>query len=183
MRSARSGRIADLHLHTIYSDGLLTPQDLVELAVERGLKIIAITDHNTTDGLAEAQAAAENHADLEVIPGVELTTSADGVHILGYFMNYGLPWFQTELARLRSSQRQSIRETVQKLRDLGLNITWRRVLELAGRGSVGRPHIALAMLEKGYVASTDEAFELYLGRLTETLALRFYKLQAAQKDR
>jgi len=153
---------------------------VVELAAERGLKIIAITDHNTTDGLAEAQAAAENHTDLEVIPGVELTTRADGVHILGYFMNYGLPWFQTELARLRRSQRQSIRETVSKLRDLGLHVVWRRVLELAGKGSVGRPHVALAMVEKGYVASTGEAFELYLGRNDSVLTEMVHNLTPAE---
>jgi len=177
---AALGSTADLHLHTTYSDGQMSPDDLVELAAGRGLKIIAITDHNTTDGLAEAQAAAENHADIEVIPGVELTTRADGVHILGYFVNYGLAWFQTELARLRSSQRQSIRGTVRQLRDLGMHVTWRRVVELAGRGSAGRPHIALAMLEKGYVASTDEAFELYLGRNDSVLTEMVHNLTPAE---
>ena len=95
----------------------MTLKDWEGFAVERGLKIIAITDHNTMDGLAEAQAAAENRAGLEVIPGVTLTTSTAGVHILGYFMDFGLSWFQTGLARLRPKQLQSIRETVRKLGD------------------------------------------------------------------
>ena len=91
MQTERASSVADLHLHTTYSDRELTPKDLIDLAVERGLKTIAVTDHNTTDGLTEAQAAAENHSDLEVIPRVELTTSTDGVHILGYFTDYAFP--------------------------------------------------------------------------------------------
>lgn len=174
-----SGR-ADLHLHTTYSDGQLAPKDLVGLSVERGLQIIAVTDHNTTGGLTEALAAAEKHAGLQVIPGVELSTGVDGVHILGYFVVYELGWFQSELARIRRSQRQSIRETVGKLGDLGLHVAWRRVLEMASEGSVGRRHIALAMLEKGYVASIDEAFYLYLGRNGSVRTEMAYNLTPAE---
>ncbi len=163
MQRERESNRADLHPHTTYSDGQLSPKDLVELSVKLGLEIIAITDHNTTDGLSEGLAAAKKHPHLHVIPGVELTTTEDGVHILGYFVDYELPWFLSELARLRKSQRRSLEQTVKKLDGLAIHVVWRRILDLAGKGSVGRRHVALAMLEKGYVASIDEAFDLYLG--------------------
>ena len=154
---------ADLHLHTTYSDGALTPAQLVDLCAGRGLELIAITDHNTTDGVAEAQAAATRYAGLQVIPGVELSTSEDGVHILGYFRDCESSLLRAELARIRAAQRRSLQQTVLRLQALGLQIEWERVQALAG-GSIGRRHIAQALLEAGQVASIDEAFDRYLGR-------------------
>lgn len=155
----------DLHLHTTRSDGRLTPTQLVELVARRGLKVVAITDHDSTEGLSEALDAAERHPQLEVICGVEMSTDVpDGeVHILAYYVDQEDAEFQRTLARFRDSRVERGRRMVEKLSELGMPLSWERVLELA-EGAVGRPHIARAMVERGYVSSTQEAFASYLGR-------------------
>ncbi len=156
----------DLHLHTTASDGRLTPPELVRLAAGRGLKVIAITDHDTTDGVRPAQAAAARFADLRVIPGVELSVdiAEAEVHLLGYWVDLDNREFQQLLAWSRDGRVNRARRILEKLAELGLPVDWERVRELAGDGAVGRPHIAQAMVEKGYVSDIREAFELYLGR-------------------
>jgi len=156
----------DLHLHTTYSDGTLTPTELVNLCARRGLRIIAITDHDITDGLPEALAAARAHPDLLLIPGVEISTDVphNEVHVLGYFIDFHNRAFQERLSRFRRSRLERGRRMVEKLGELGMPIAWERVQEIAGEGSVARPHIAQAMVEAGYVASIAEAFERYIGR-------------------
>ncbi len=157
---------ADLHCHTTFSDGSLTPAQLVARAVERGLEVMALTDHDCTDGLPEALAAAARHPGFLLIPGVELSTDVpqNEVHVLGYFMDWQAPAFQDRLARLRLSRLDRGQAMLAKLRDLGIDLPWERVQEIAGDGAVGRPHIALAMLEAGHIKTLDEAFERYLGR-------------------
>jgi hypothetical protein len=157
---------ADLHTHSTYSDGVLTPRELVDLAYRRGVRILALTDHDTTDGLPEALAASRSYPDLLLIPGVEMSTDVPGneVHILGYFMDWQDVAFQRELARLRDSRVTRARRMVDKLAELGMPVSWERVLQIAGDGAVGRPHIARAMVEAGYVQSVNEAFERYIGR-------------------
>lgn len=157
---------ADLHLHTSASDGRLEPRELVDLAVKVGLDVIAITDHDSIAGVAPALSAAQAYPCLTVIPGVELSTDVPRgeVHILGYFMDYTDVDLIATLDGLRDSRKGRAIRMIAKLRDLGKEVQWRRVEELAQGGSVGRPHIAQAMLEAGHVSSLSEAFDKYIGR-------------------
>jgi len=157
---------ADLHTHSTYSDGRLTPTELVERAASKGLEALALTDHDCIDGIAEAQAAAQRYPQLTFIPGVELSTDVPHgeVHMLGYFLNWQDPHLQGRLAHLRRSRLERGEKMLAKLKRLGIDISWQRVQEIAGDGAIGRPHIALAMLEAGHISTLDEAFERYLGR-------------------
>jgi predicted metal-dependent phosphoesterase TrpH len=157
---------ADLHCHTTFSDGSLTPTQLVDRAVQRGVEVMALTDHDCTDGLPEALEAAARHPGFLLIPGVELSTDVpqDEVHVLGYFIDWQSPAFQERLDRMRRSRLHRGRAMLDKLRELGIDLSWERVQEIAGEGAVGRPHIALAMLEAGRIKTLDEAFDKYLGR-------------------
>jgi len=157
---------ADLHTHSTMSDGVLSPTDLVELAYRRGVRILALTDHDVTDGLPEAFAAAARHPDMTLIPGIEMSTDVPGneVHILGHFIDWQDEDFQRELVHLRESRLDRARKMVEKLRELSKPVPWQRVQEIAGDGAVGRPHIARALVEAGHVGSVNEAFDLYLSR-------------------
>jgi len=156
---------ADLHIHSTASDGKLTPTDVVLEAARRGLSFIALTDHDNIDGIASAQATARAFPGLKIIPGVEISTDvAEGeVHVLGYFIDYTDPAFNAALDGFKNSRLQRGEKMVAKLRKLGINIDWQRVKEIAGGSTIGRPHIAQAMLEKGYISSFKEAFNEYLG--------------------
>ncbi len=160
-----SNAAVDLHIHTAASDGQYAPAEVVRLAHVQGLTTIAITDHDTTDGVAEALAAAEGIA-LEVIPGVEISTDIphSEVHILGYYVAYQDPSFQARLAPFRDSRLNRAQRMVAKLARMGLPLDWRRVRQIAGTATVGRPHVARAMVERGYVGSIDEAFDRYINR-------------------
>ncbi len=159
---------ADFHSHSTASDGRLTPAQLVDLAAKNGVRILALTDHDSTEGIAEARRAAERHPGFILVPGVELSTDieSDEVHVLGYFTFETLanPELQAALARFREGRFQRGRLMTERLAELGLPISWQRVLEIAGEASVGRPHVARAMVEAGYVASIQEAFDRYIGR-------------------
>jgi len=156
----------DLHIHSTASDGRLEPEDIVHKSAENGLTVIAIADHDTVDGIASALVAAKAFPWLKVIPCVELSTDVPSgeVHILGYFIDYTSQELLATLKRLRNSRRERAKGMVAKLGSLGIHIEWQRVQEIAGSGSIGRPHIAQAMLEKGYIASLKEAFTEYIGR-------------------
>ena len=156
----------DLHLHTTESDGRLTPAELIAFVAQRGLKVVAVTDHDITDGLEPAREAARAYPQLTLIPGVELSTDTpdNEIHILGYYIDYGDREFQAMLERFRTSRVGRAKEMVRRLAALGLPVEWDRVKEIAGEGAIGRPHIAQAMLEKGYVSLPQEAFEKYIGR-------------------
>jgi predicted metal-dependent phosphoesterase TrpH len=140
----------------------------VDLAARNGVRIMALTDHDSTEGIAEARAAAAKHEGFCLIPGVELSTDIEGdeVHILGYFSDEQLANadLQAELARFRAGRFERGRLMVEKLNALGKPISWQRVLEIAGDASVGRPHVARALVEAGHVATIPEAFERYIGR-------------------
>jgi len=156
----------DLHLHTTVSDGRFSPEEIVRKAAGLGLSAIAICDHDNTDGIAPALAAAKAFPQLTVIPGVEVSTLAPGneVHMLGYFIDCADPDLRAALGGLRNSRLERAKGMIGKLKELGIDIDWQRVLELAGDGSVGRPHIARAMLEKNYITSFKEAFDKYIGQ-------------------
>ncbi len=158
--------LVDLHLHTVASDGRLTPTELVNLIASKGITVAAISDHDTTDGIAEAMEAAAAHSNLEIIPAIELSTDIPGdeIHMLGYFLQHEDEDFQAILRRFREGRLERGRMMVEKLAALGKPVDWERVQEIAGDGSVGRPHIALAMVEAGYVKEPKDAFYEYLGR-------------------
>lgn len=145
---------------------MLSPTDLVDLAAARGVRVMALTDHDTLDGLAEARAAAARHTGMRLIPGVELSCDVPGteVHMLGLFVDAGDAAFQAELGRMRRTRVSRGERIVEALRGLGAPIEWSRVREIAGEASIGRPHIAAALIEAGHVVNIDEAFARYLGR-------------------
>ena len=155
---------ADLHVHTTASDGQCTPEEVVGMARALGLRAIAVTDHETTLGAWPAQRAAQG-TNLRVVPGVEISAeSPQGeIHILGYFVEPDGSGLEDRLRELREARLERAQRMVHKLAALGLPLEWERVRNLAAGESVGRPHIARAMLEKGYVSSLEEAFTLYIG--------------------
>jgi predicted metal-dependent phosphoesterase TrpH len=171
----------DLHIHTTASDGVLSPAQVVQVAIGKGLEAIAITDHDTTDGIDQAVAAAGSEQ-LEVIPGIELSAE-DGpreVHILGYYIDHRDHALQERLAVLRRARRERAWKMVEKLDTMGVPLSWERVLEIAGETSAfGRPHIAQALLERGYVGSVNEAFDRYIGLRGPAYVSR-YKLTPAE---
>ncbi len=156
----------DLHMHTTASDGRLTPTELVELAAAKGLRTISVSDHDTTAGLVEARQAVNRIPGMRLIPGIELSCDVPGgeVHMLGYFMDVEDPGFQEMLAGFREGRLARGEGMVAKLAEFGMHIEWERVLEIAGDASVGRPHIAQALVEAGYFLEPSDAFHEYLGR-------------------
>ena len=156
----------DLHTHTTVSDGVLEPEELVELAAKCGVQYLAITDHDTTDGLPRALAKTREYPSFTLIPGIELSTDVPKgeVHVLGYCMDYNDMGFQATLSRFREARKVRARKMVEKLGAMDLRIEWERVLDQAGEGSIGRPHIAQVLVDEGYISSVQEAFSKYLGR-------------------
>lgn len=165
-----SARIeADLHTHTIASDGTERPAANVQMAFDAGLGAIAITDHDTVSGVAEALSAGRELG-IEVVPGVEISTVANGqdIHVLGYYIDINNEQFLHRLASLRDTRDTRNNMIIDRLQQLGLDITMAEVLRevenIKSKGdTVGRPHIAAVLLNKGYVSSISEAFDRYLG--------------------
>jgi predicted metal-dependent phosphoesterase TrpH len=160
----KPGRI-DLHLHTAASDGSLSPRELVVEAAAQGVTLLAVTDHDTVGAVAEAVAAGSEFG-VTVIPGVEIAvdSASRDIHLLGYYLRWGDEALQAALARLRGEREARNARIVEKLRELKVPVDLARVQEISGSGSVGRPHIAAALVEAGHVASQSEAFWRYLGR-------------------
>ena len=156
----------DLHIHSTASDGRFSPEEIVRKAAGVGLSVIALADHDSVDGVAPALEAARAFPGLRVIPCVEISTDTSNgeVHVLGYFIDYTNQELKVALERFRSSRRLRAQGIIARLADLGIHIDWQRVQELATGSSIGRPHIAQAMLEKGYITSLPEAFTRYLGQ-------------------
>ena len=155
----------DLHLHTTVSDGALRPADLVKAAALIGIRIMAVTDHDSVDGIHEAQDAASG-LPIEVIPGIELSATLDGdeIHVLGYLLDVGDRRLQQALCQLQDGRVTRARAMVERLGELGCPLDWDRVRAIAQGSSVGRPHIASALVERGYVGSVNEAFSRFLKR-------------------
>jgi len=164
----------DLHTHSTASDGTLGPADLVRLAWERGLQAVALTDHDTIDGLAEAVAAGAELG-IEVIPGVEISARHPGgsMHILGYFLDYQNARLSERLAVLKQARKDRNPQILAKLNALGIPLTMEQVERFSGGGQIGRPHIARALFEAGYVRSLQEAFDLYLGNQGKAYVSKF----------
>lgn len=171
-RAAHDGGRVDLHTHTVFSDGQLTPEALVELAVEKRLAALAITDHDAVDGIAFARAAARGR--IEIIPGIEVSTSLDGLdlHVLGFFIDPEDAALAARLRRFRRERVDRVRAIARRLETLGVRVDAEAVLENAGPGVVGRPHVAAALLATGQVKSMDDAFKRYLGQRAEAFVPR-----------
>ena len=153
----------DLHSHSDRSDGTMSPTAEMELAASRDLAGVALTDHDTFDGLEEASAAADRLG-LEFVPGIEFSAEYDGasLHVLGYWVDPDDAAIGAELTRLTATRLRRGELIVEKLRELGFDVSIERVRELAGGDAIGRPHIAQAMVEAGVVADEKEAFERYI---------------------
>jgi 3',5'-nucleoside bisphosphate phosphatase len=153
----------DLHLHTTHSDGSCTPTEVVDMAHRAGVTALAITDHDITTGLAEAILAGQQHG-IEVIPGVEISSTLGNaeLHILGYFLDWQDTGFDGRLKTLRDSRHRRNPQIIERLQALGIDLTYDAVRALAGSDSVGRPHIARALMDKGVVTSAKEAFDRFL---------------------
>ena len=156
----------DLHLHSTASDGTLTPTELMKLLAGNGLKLVALTDHDSLEGIPEAKAELANHPDVTLIPGVEISADIEGseVHVLGYHLDENNPELQEVLGHFRKGREGRGEKMVEKLNEMGFAIEWERVVELAQGGSIARPHVARALLEKGYISELKEAFDQYIGR-------------------
>ena len=156
----------DLHIHSTASDGRHSPQEIVRKAAGLGLEVIALADHDSVDGIAPALEEARELNQLQFIPAVEVSTDVPSgeVHILGYFIDYTSEELAAALERFRYSREGRAQGMVAKLAELGIQISWERVREIAGDGAIGRPHIAQAMLEKGHIGSIKEAFDKYIAR-------------------
>ena len=157
--------IADLHIHTTASDGRLTPSQAVAAAADAGLAAIAITDHDTVDGVDEALRVSDELG-VEVVPGIELSTlygkNNVEVHILGYFVDIHDAEFSAWLSDLKQARWERGKQMVEQLSAAGIPVTFERVTQIAGGGAIGRPHVARAICEVGAACSMDSAFGKYL---------------------
>ena len=158
--------LVDLHLHTTESDGHLTPEQLIDLLAKTHLEYVAITDHDTTSGTSRAKEYAKVFPRLQVIPGIEISSEIpEGeVHMLAYYINYHDEGFQRQLSKFKESRIGRAQKMIEKLGAMGMPLEWKRVRDIAKGESVGRPHVAQAMVEKGYVATIKEAFDKYISR-------------------
>lgn len=157
-------KFADLHLHTLFSDGTYTPEELVEEVKKAGLSCIAVVDHDTVAGIEPTLDLARPE-DIEVLSGIELTCEYDGleIHILGYLIDYQNKDLLQKLALLKQNRIERVYKIVDKLKNIGIGLKANTVFEIAKHGIVGRLHVARALVEEGWVSSTGEAFQKYIG--------------------
>jgi predicted metal-dependent phosphoesterase TrpH len=155
---------ADLHIHSTSSDGSSTPEEIVRMAKSAGLEALAITDHDTLDGIRTAQRAGRANG-IEILPGIELGAYCQGeeIHVLGYLVELDNRPFLEKLAFLRETRIQRMERMVEKLQEIGFKIDIDLVSAISGFGSVGRPHLAAALIRIGAVKTVSEAFEKYIG--------------------
>ncbi len=155
--------LVDLHVHTTASDGTMSPEQLIHYAHKKGVAVVGITDHDTTAGISEAKKAGELLG-VEVISGIEVSVEYEGeMHILGYFIK-DTQELKDKMIELRAEREERNRKIIKKLNDYGMNISWDEVQEAAKGETIGRPHIGMVMVQKGYVRALDSCFKKYLGR-------------------
>jgi predicted metal-dependent phosphoesterase TrpH len=160
----------DLHAHTTASDGALTPRELVREAARRGVRVLAITDHDSTDGLPDALDEAARWPPLTIVPGLEINCDVEPlpggraaeVHVLGYCLDWRAEWFQEFLRAQRAERVARVHRLADRLAELGMPIDPDEVFALVKEGAAGRPHVAQVMVRRGYVRSVREAFDRYL---------------------
>lgn len=153
----------DLHSHSSASDGALSPTELVKYAEEKSLEAIAITDHDTVEGVEEALETGKEF-ELEVVPGIEISAEfpEETMHILGYYVDFKNQKFIDNISVLQKARAERNPRIVKNLQELGINIEYDEILKEAGSGQVGRPHFAKVLINKGYVKTTQQAFNRYL---------------------
>lgn len=159
-----TGERADLHVHTTFSDGCLSPTAVVQRAAELGLRAVAITDHDAVGGVEEALRAGERFG-VTVVPGVEISAGLEGreVHILGFCVDHQHPPLLNLLKHSQAVRVKRVERILDRLEHMGIHLDYDYVMALGGAGAVGRPHIAKALVEYGYVGSEAEAFETLIG--------------------
>lgn len=172
-------KYADLHLHTQFSDGTYSPEEMVAQGKRYGLAALALTDHDTVEGCPRAAAACEE-AGIEFVPGTELTAEQNGneLHILGYFLDIGNPRLLKEISKFQTVRQNRIREMVARLNEMKVPLQADAVFELANCRAPGRPHVARALVQAGLCNSLDEAFERFLKKNRPAFVPKF-KMSAA----
>ncbi len=155
---------ADLHLHTTYSDGVFTPEQLLKKVTDVGISAISITDHDSVDGYIQAEKYLDRYH-VQLIPGIELSCIENGkeIHLLGYNIDPDNKILKTHLQEFRNGRYKRAEQILKKLKNLQRPVNFSLVLEKAGEAPITRPHIAMAMTEMGYTTNLKEAFVLYLG--------------------
>jgi predicted metal-dependent phosphoesterase TrpH len=156
---------ADLHVHTTASDGLLSPEEVIKWAAHKKLSAVAITDHDTVKGVQPAIDISKQY-DIEVVPGIEFSSEHmdEEIHILGYYIDYNKSWLKEKLDEMYHSRYTRAVKMIDKLKDIGIDITLEQVKRIAESGTIGRPHIARAMQENGYIDNMKDAFKNYIGK-------------------
>lgn len=154
----------DLHTHTTASDGTYAPAELVREAVRRGVRVLAVTDHDSVDAVAPALLTARDHPPLEIVPGIEINTDDPGgeIHVLGYFLDHEAAWLRDLLREFRAERATRVHRIAERLAALGHPIDAEEVFALVQEGSAGRPHVAQVMVRRGYVGTVREAFDRFL---------------------
>ncbi len=163
-RPARTGgRRVDLHAHTFFSDGHLSPEELVELALSRSLVALAVTDHDTVEGISRALIAGGGR--IRIVPGIEISSVLEGydLHVLGFFIDYQSESLREKLEAFRDERRRRAVAIMERLAELGHPVDEAAVFAAAGPGVVGRPHVAQALVRAGHVPSVEQAFQQFLG--------------------
>lgn len=155
----------DLHIHTTASDGSFPPREIVKMALDIGLAAIAITDHDTTSGVREAMVAGAKLG-MEIIPGIELSVNYNekSFHMLGYFIDPDEVLLNERLKEVRRFREERNPRIIAKLNELGMELTIEEAMSKTSGDTLGRPHIATVLLEKGYVKNTQEAFDKFLAK-------------------
>lgn len=164
----------DLHCHSTFSDGTFTPTQLIQIAKQKKITALALTDHDTIDGIDEFMQAAKE-TNIQAIPGIEFSTSWYGasLHIVGLFINHRHPALKAKLTELINSRHQRNLKIIERLQDLGCNVTFEEVQEETQGKSIGRPHIARVLVRKGYCSSIQDAFNKFIGQKQKAYVRRF----------
>lgn len=172
---------ADLHIHTTASDGLLTPEQVIWWAKNKQLKAISITDHDTIDGVAKAVLINGPWSEFEIVPGIELSSNHNGeeVHVLGYYIDYADESFMNKLKEIQESRYNRALKMISKLKEMDIHISVKQVLNISKGASIGRPHIARALIENGYTKDVKDAYAKYLNKDCPAYVKR-YKLTTKQ---
>ncbi|HEY7142101.1 MAG TPA: PHP domain-containing protein [Methylomirabilota bacterium] len=154
----------DLHTHTTASDGTYAPAELVREAVRRGVRVLAVTDHDSVEAVAPALLAAREHPPLEIVPGIEINTDGPQgeIHVLGFFLDHEAGWLRDLLREFRAERLARVHRIAERLATLGHPIDPEEVFALVQEGSAGRPHVAQVMVRRGYVGTVREAFDRFL---------------------
>ncbi|MCP4649814.1 MAG: PHP domain-containing protein [PVC group bacterium] len=161
----QKNKFIDLHVHTNFSDGTFTPQETVAYALKRKMAAIAITDHDCVDAIPHCINTAQGE-NIEIVPGIELAAEIGDreIHVLGLFIEWNAPWFLEKLKQIREARFVRMQKMIQKLSDVGIDISEKEVLALSGSsGSIGRLHLARALINKGQIRSFREVFDKYIG--------------------